>query len=132
MDKMNNEKRLPEKFYDVLKHEGVVAIVSWGENEPHVVNTWNTYLVVTEDEHILIPAYGMRKTEKNVNVNNQVKLTLGSKEVLGYRDYQGTGFLIDGTASYIESGTTYEMMKEKFSFLTRVLDITVTGIKQTI
>jgi len=132
MDKMNNEKRLPEKFYDVLKHEGVVAIVSWGENEPHVVNTWNTYLVVTEDEHILIPAYGMRKTEKNVNVNNQVKLTLGSKEVLGYRDYQGTGFLIDGTASYIESGTTYEMMKEKFSFLTRVLDITVTGIRQTI
>jgi len=129
---MNNEKRLPEKFYDVLKHEGVVAIVSWGENEPHVVNTWNTYLVVTEDEHILIPAYGMRKTEKNVNVNNQVKLTLGSKEVLGYRDYQGTGFLIDGTASYIESGTTYEMMKEKFSFLTRVLDITVTGIRQTI
>jgi len=129
---MNNEKRLPEKFYDVLKHEGVVAIVSWGENEPHVVNTWNTYLVVTEDEHILIPAYGMRKTEKNVNVNNQVKLTLGSKEVLGYRDYQGTGFLIDGTASYIESGTTYEKMKEKFSFLTRVLDITVTGIRQTI
>jgi hypothetical protein len=132
MDKMNSEKRLPQKFYDVLKHEGVVAIVSWGNNEPHVVNTWNTYLVVTENEHILIPAYGMRKTEKNVNVNHHVKLTLGSKEVLGYRDYQGTGFLIDGTAGYSESGTTYEMMKEKFPFLTRVLDITVTDIKQTI
>ena len=129
---MNNEKRLPEKFYDVLKHEGVVAIVSWGENEPHVVNTWNTYLVVTEDEHILIPAYGMRKTEKNVLVNNRVKITLGSKDVLGYRDYQGTGFMIDGTARYIESGDTYDMMKEKFSFLTRVIDITVTAIKQTI
>jgi predicted pyridoxine 5'-phosphate oxidase superfamily flavin-nucleotide-binding protein len=132
MDKMNTEKRLPEKFYEVLQHEGVVAIVSWGENEPHVVNTWNSYLVVTGDGHILIPAYGMRKTEKNVNVNNRVKLTLGSKEVMGYRDYQGTGFLIDGTASYIESGAIYDMMKEKFSFLTRVLDITVTDIKQTI
>ena len=132
MDKMNTEKRLPEKFYEVLQHEGVVAIVSWGENEPHVVNTWNSYLVVTGDGHILIPAYGMRKTEKNVNVNNRVKLTLGSKEVMGYKDYQGTGFLIDGTACYIESGAIYDMMKEKFSFLTRVLDITVTDIKQTI
>ena len=129
---MKTEIKLPPKFYDVLNHEGVVAIVSWGEGEPHVVNTWNSYLVITEDERILIPAYGMRKTEKNVNVNNRVKLTVGSKEVLGYKDYQGTGFLIDGAARYLESGSTYDMMKEKFSFLTRVIEITVTAIKQTI
>ena len=129
---MKTEKKLPQKFYDVLEHEGVVAIVSWGDGEPHVVNTWNSYLVVTEEEHILIPAYGMRKTEKNIDVNPRVKLTLGSKEVLGYKDYQGTGFLIEGTASYQESGAVYEEMKEKFSFLTRVLDITVTDIKQMI
>ena len=129
---MKTEIKLPEKFYDVLNHEGVVAIVSWGEGEPHVVNTWNSYLVITEDERILIPAYGMRKTEKNVNVNNRVKLTVGSKEVVGYKDYQGTGFLIDGTACYLESGSTYDIMKEKFSFLTRVIEITVTAIKQTI
>jgi len=129
---MKTEIKLPEKFYDVLNHEGVVAIVSWGEGEPHVVNTWNSFLVITEDERILIPAYGMRKTEKNVNVNNRVKLTVGSNEVVGYKDYQGTGFLIDGTASYLESGSTYDMMKEKFSFLTRVIEITVTAIKQTI
>ena len=129
---METEKRLPEKFYEALQHEGVVAIVSWGDNEPHVVNTWNSYLVITEEGHILIPDYGMLKTEKNVRVNNRVKITLGSKEVLGYKDYQGTGFLIEGTATYIESGDTYNMMKEKFSFLTRVIDITVTAIKQTI
>jgi hypothetical protein len=129
---MKTEIKLPAKFYDVLNHEGVVAIVSWGEGDPHVVNTWNSYLVITEDERILIPAYGMRKTEKNVNVNNRVKLTVGSKEVMGYKDYQGTGFLIDGTAAYLESGSTYDMMKEKFSFLTRVIEITVTAIKQTI
>jgi len=129
---METEKKLPVKFYEVLQHEGVVAIVSWGDNEPHVVNTWNSYLVITEGEHILIPAYGMRKTEKNVRINNRLKITLGSKEVLGYKDYQGTGFLIEGTATYIESGDTYDMMKEKFSFLTRVIDVTVTAIKQTI
>jgi hypothetical protein len=125
------ENMLPEKFFEVLQHEGVVSIVSWGV-EPHVVNTWNSYLVVTDDGRILIPAYGMRKTEKNVLADNRVKLTLGSKEVIGYRDYQGTGFLIDGTAVYLESGPDFDMMKEKFSFPTRVIEVTVTAAKQTI
>jgi len=55
---------------------------------------------------------------------------LGTKEVLGYNNYQGTGFLIDGTARYITSGEEYDFMKEKFSFLTRVLEITVDKAKQ--
>ena len=116
--------KLSEKFFEVIQHEGVVSIMSWGV-EPHLVNTWNSYLVVTEDERILIPAYGFRKTQKNVDVNNKVKIALGSKDVLGYKDYPGTGFMIEGTASYIESGEEYDMMKSKFSFLTRVLEITV-------
>lgn len=95
-----------------------------------MVNTWNSFLVITEDERILIPAYGFRKTEKNVDVNNQVKLTLGTKEVLGHNNYQGTGFLINGKARYIASGEEYDFMKEKFSFLNRVLEITVDKAKQ--
>ena len=126
---MSENKKLSEKFLDVLKHEGVVSIVSWGI-ETHVVNTWNSFLVVTEDERILIPAYGFRKTEKNVNVNNNVKLTLGTREVIGYKDYPGTGFLITGTAKYVSSGDEYDFMKEKFSFLSRVLEITVHKAKQ--
>ena len=121
--------KLSEKFLEVIKHEGVVSIMSWGV-EPHLVNTWNSYLVVTEDERILIPAYGFRKTQKNVDVNNKVKMSLGSKEVLGYKDYPGTGFIIDGIARYFESGEEYDMMKSKFSFLTRVLEITVDNAKQ--
>jgi hypothetical protein len=121
--------KLNEKFLEVLKHEGVVSIMSWGV-EPHLVNTWNSYLVVTEDERILIPAYGFRKTEENVNVNNKVKISLGSKNVLGYKDYPGTGFIVDGSARYFESGEEYDMMKAKFSFLTRVLEITVDNAKQ--
>ena len=117
-------RKLSEKFLEVIQHEGVVSIMSWGV-EPHLVNTWNSYLVVTEEERILIPAYGFRKTQKNVDVNNKVKIALGSKDVLGYKDYPGTGFMIEGTASYIESGEEYDMMKSKFSFLTRVLEITV-------
>ena len=124
--------KLAEKFLDVIKHEGVVSIVSWGVYEPHVINTWNSYLVITDDERILIPAAGMRKTQRNIQAQNKVKLTVGSKEVLGYKDYQGTGFLIDGIANFIESGEEFDAMKSKFSFLSRVLEITVSSIKQTI
>ena len=121
---------LSEKLYDVLKNEGVVSIVSWGIDEPHVVNTWNSYIVVTSDERLLIPAYAMKRTEKNTLVNSKVKITLGNREVMGYNDYQGTGFIIEGTARYLESGDEYDMMKEKFAFLTRVLEVTPTLAKQ--
>ncbi len=126
---MSEKNKLSAKFLEVLQHEGVVAIMSWGI-EPHMVNTWNSYLVVTEDERILIPAYGFRKTQKNVEVNSNVKITLGSKNVLGYKDYPGTGFLITGTAKYIESGEEFEMMKNKFAWLNRVFEVTVDKAKQ--
>nr|WP_315019840.1 pyridoxamine 5'-phosphate oxidase family protein [uncultured Aminipila sp.] len=121
---------LTKKFYDVIKKEGVVSIVSWGECEPHIVNTWNSYITVTSDGRLLIPAAIMRKTEKNVNINNKIKISLGSKEVIGYNDYQGTGFIIEGTAKFISSGQEFEEMKEKFSFLTRILEITISSAKQ--
>ena len=121
-----------EKFNEVLTKEGVVSITSWAEENVHVVNTWNSYLVKSGENKLLIPAAGMRKTQKNVEANNKVILTLGSKEVLGYKDYQGTGFVIEGTAKYLTSGEEFDMMKEKFSFLSRVLEITVENLKQTI
>lgn len=121
---------LTEKFYEVLNHEGVVSIVSWGVDEAHVTCTWNSYLVVTEDERILIPAAGMNSTEKDVNHNDRIKLTLGAREVMGRNNYQGTGFEIGGNAKFLTIGSDYDMMKDKYPFLNRVLEITVTSAKQ--
>lgn len=120
---------LNEKFFEVLKYEGVVSIVSWGNGDANITNTWNSYLVV-KDNRILLPAAGMNSTEKDVSVNNRVKVTLGAREVEGYNNYQGTGFLIEGTAKFIESGDEFDMMKEKFPFLRKVLEITVASSKQ--
>ena len=121
---------LNEKFYEVISKEGVVSITSWSGDNTHVVNTWNSYLV-TEGDKILIPAAGMRKTEKNIEKNNKVILTLGSKEVMGYRS-MGTGFVVEGIAKYVYSGEKFDMMKEKFPFLSRVLEITVSSALQTL
>ena len=39
---------LNEKLLEVLSHpaDGIVAIVTQGKEEPHVVNTWNSYVHV--------------------------------------------------------------------------------------
>lgn len=122
---------LNEKLLEVISHEGVVAIVSWSNNEAHVVNTWNSYINATKDGRLLIPAAGMRKTQKNVELNNKVKVTIGSEKVMGYKRL-GTGFLIEGTVKFLESGLDFDMMKEKFPFLSRVLEITVSSAQQTL
>lgn len=119
-----------EKFYEVLKHEGVVSIVSWTKEEANVTNTWNSYLVITDGNRILIPAAGLKSTQEDVTVNNQVKITLGSKEVEGFNNYQGTGFKLIGTAKFIESGKDFDMMFEKFPFIRAALEITVEEAKQ--
>lgn len=120
-----------DKFLEVIGREGVVSIVSCADNEAHVVNTWNSYLVSPAAGRLLIPAYAMRATEKKTLKNGKVLLTVGSKEVDGFRG-PGAGFLVEGTAKFIASGPEFDMMKAKFSFLTRVLEVTVTSLKQTL
>lgn len=120
-----------EKFLEVLNHEGVVSIVTCANNEAHVSNTWNSYLVIVDENKILIPAAAMINTENNININPKVKLTMGSHDVMGYR-YMGTGFLIEGTAKFLKNGEHFTMMKEKYPFLTRVLEVTVNSCKQTL
>lgn len=121
---------LSEKFYEVLNHEGVVSITSWGTEEPHVTNTWNSYLVMQDDKRMLIPAAGMTSTEKDIAVNNNIIITLGSREVEGFNHYQGTGFRLEGTAKFLDAGAAFDEMKEKFPFLNRVLEVTISSAKQ--
>ena len=120
-----------ETLREVMGCEGVVSIVSCADGEAHVVNTWNSYLRTPDEQTLLIPAWKMRKTEKNVLKNSKVLLTIGSKEVEG-RMGPGTGFLLEGTARFIDSGPEYDMMKGEYVFTTRVLEVTVNSIKQTI
>lgn len=122
---------LTEKFYAVINHEGVVSIGSCSNNEVHICNTWNSYLVIVEGNKILIPAAAMIKTEENVTINPKIKLTLGSKEVMGYMN-MGTGFLLEGTAKFLKDGEYFDMMLKKYPFLTRVLEFTVESCKQTL
>lgn len=120
-----------ESFLEVLKHEGVVSVTSWANGNVHVANTWNSFLQITDDNRILIPAAWFNKTQKNVDVQNKIIMTLGSHDVQG-KTGMGTGFVVDGTANFLTEGSDFDRMKEKFSFLTRVLEIKADSVRQTI
>lgn len=120
-----------QAFLDVLTHDGVVSVTTWADDTVHVANSWNRYLQLTEDNKILLPAAWFHKTEKNISNNNRLIMTLGSPEVQG-KVGMGTGFVIEGSAKFLESGENFDMMKEKFSFMTRLMEITPASVKQTI
>jgi hypothetical protein len=73
----------PEKLLEVLKRAGVVAIATQGQDGPHLVNTWNSYVQINQEGRLLIPAGYMWETEANVAANSRVLLTAGSHEVAG-------------------------------------------------
>lgn len=122
---------IPEKLMQVLKHEGVIAIATQGENGPHLVNTWNSYIQVTPGNSFLIPAGYMNKTEENINRNNRVLVTAGAREVEGFHG-PGTGFLIEGTATFHKSGTKFDSIKEKFPWARAALEINIDTAAQTL
>ena len=122
---------LDKKLFDILAHDGIVAIATCCDNVPHVVNTWHNYVNVTEDGRLLIPAGGMAETERNIAANNKIVLALGSSQVEGLSGSMGAGFCIEGTAKFLSEGADYDMMHEKFSWLSRVLEVTVTSMKET-
>ncbi|RPA55180.1 pyridoxamine 5'-phosphate oxidase family protein [Aerococcus agrisoli] len=119
-----------EKFYDVLNYEGAVSITSWGNTDPHVTCTWNSYLVTKEEDIILIPAAGMTSTEEDLVVNDQLILTLAARQLEGFNNYQGTGFRINGKGEFLTEGPYFDEMKEKYPFIRKVLQVTVSDLKQ--
>ncbi|MBU0663815.1 MAG: pyridoxamine 5'-phosphate oxidase family protein [Proteobacteria bacterium] len=122
---------IPDKMREVLKKDGVVAIATLGEDGPHLVNTWNSYVRITDDERLLIPAGYMNRTEANITTNNDVLITVGSSKVAGING-PGTGFLIKGTAAFITSGPDFEATKARFSWARAVLAVTINSATQTL
>lgn len=121
---------ISEKLLEILKKDGVVAIATLGKDGPHMVNTWNSYLRVSTEGRLLIPAGYMHKTEENIKYNPEVLITLGSSKVQGLHG-AGAGFLIKGKAAFVTSGPDYDTMKESFSWLRATLAVTIDSATQT-
>ncbi len=121
---------IPDTLQKIMKQDGVVAIATLGPDGPHMVNTWNSYLKVSPDGRLFIPAGYMHKTEANIAHNSKVLITLGSSKVEGLHG-MGAGYLIKGTARFVLSGPDFDFMKEKFSWLRATVAVTIETATQT-
>ncbi len=121
---------VPEKLQEILKQDGVVAIATLGKDGPHLVNTWNSYVRISPEGRLLIPAGYMRQTEANIKHNPEVLITLGSSKVQGLHG-AGAGFLIKGKAAFVTSGPDYDALKSTFDWLRATLAVTIDSATQT-
>jgi predicted pyridoxine 5'-phosphate oxidase superfamily flavin-nucleotide-binding protein len=124
---------IDEKLMEVLTSppDAALTIVTQGQAEPHAVNSWNSYVNVTGNGKLLIPAGRMVETEKNIERNNKVILTITNREVQG-KAYKGTGFLVKGTAYFAKEGADFDTIKAKFPWARAALTITVESAEQTL
>lgn len=119
-----------EKLLEILKQDGIVAIATLGQEGPHMVNTWNSYIHIATNGRLLIPAGYMHRTEANITFNPEVLITLGSSKVQGLHG-AGAGFLIKGKAAFITSGPDFDVLKSKFDWLRATLSVTPDTVTQT-
>jgi hypothetical protein len=122
---------IPEKFKEVLGHESTLSIVTQGKKEPHLIGTWNTYVLINERGELIIPAGGMNLTEENLRENDNVQLLTGSKEVMGNHG-PGAGFLVKGKARMVYEGEDFQKQKVRFPWARAVLVVKPTAVEETI
>ncbi len=123
---------LNETFYACIAHPGIVSIATASaDGKPHIANTWNKYLIVTEGEQILIPCFGFHTTEENALHQPYMELSLGSDQVQGKLG-MGTGFLLTGTGKFLSEGALYAQMRTKCDWIKRVLVFSPESCRQTV
>ena len=118
---------------EILNHkvDSAATIVTHSNNQPHISNTWNSFITLTEDEKLLIPVGGMNLTEKNLLENDDVLLSISNRVVAG-KNFPGTGVVIEGKAYIRTSGNEFDLVKKQFSWIRGALVVEIQSIKQTI
>ena len=122
---------LAEALDKGLPEPNAMTVATVGEDGPHMVNTWNSYVRLTDDGRMLIPAGFMHRTEANIRFNPDVLITCGSSKVQG-KIGPGTGFLIKGSAEFRESGADFDRMKATFGWMRAVVIVTIESATQTL
>ncbi|TAK86784.1 MAG: pyridoxamine 5'-phosphate oxidase family protein [Betaproteobacteria bacterium] len=111
---------------EVCEATEFMAIVTSGDDGPHVVGNWGHYMrtLGIKGDLIVLPAGRYHKTEQNLRKNNRVQLLVASKAVKGTRS-PGQGCLITGTAEIVSSGEAFDAVKAKFPWARGALVIRV-------
>ncbi len=117
--------RIEGNCREVCEAAEFVAIVTSGDDCPHVVGNWGDCvraLGVREDA-LVFPAGRYRRTEENLKKDPRIQVLLASKKVQGTRT-PGQGYLIEGRGEVHTLCALYE----QFSWARGALVIHVDSI----
>ena len=102
-----------------------VAIVTHGEDGPHVVGHWGNYMFLDIEEGLIaFPVGRYNKTEQNLRKNGRIQLLVASKKVQGTKS-PGQGCLITGTGEIVASGKAVDAVRVKFPWARGALVVRV-------
>jgi hypothetical protein len=112
---------------EVLDKTEWVAIVTYGEDGPHLVGTWGEYIRsigVKNADTLIIPAGHYHKTEENLKKNRNIQLLMASKQVKGNYG-PGQGCIFYGKGEIQTEGGPAQLAKEKFPWARGVLVVQI-------
>ena len=117
------------KIESILNHEGILSIVAKDEDFPHIVNTWNTF-VIFKDNNLFVPVGGMNKMEEILEKDNRVIVVIGTRELMGLHGL-GIGIKIIGKAIISQDIKECEIIKNKYEWARAVMKIEIMEAYQT-
>ncbi len=117
--------KIGSKCREVLDKTEWIAIATSGPDGPHLAGTWGEYvraLGIRNDEVLLVPAGGLKKTEQNLSADKRIEMLFGSRQVQGTHG-PGKGCRIRGTGQLQASGELFDAARKKFPWARGVLVI---------
>lgn len=115
---------------EVCEATEFIAIVTIGDDGPHVVGNWGSYMrrLGYGEDTIVLPAGRYLKTEENLRRNGSIQLLVASHEVQGSRS-RGQGYLIIGRGEIVTSGEHAEAAKAQFAWARGALVVHVEEVR---
>lgn len=114
---------------EVLELTEFVAIVTNGQDGPHVTATWGDYVrqLGVDDDRLLIPAGFYHHTEENLGRDPHIQLLVASRRAEGSQG-PGQGCVITGTGTVVTSGADMDRVKARFPWARGALVVTVEAV----
>lgn len=115
---------------EVCEATEFVAMVTAGDDGPHLVGNWGDYMraLGVEENRIVLPAGRYHTTERNLGKNSRIQLMVASRSVQGTRS-PGQGYVIEGSARIVSSGELFDKVKARYPWARGAMVIDVKEVR---
>jgi len=115
---------------EVCEATEFVAMVTAGDDGPHLVGNWGDYMraLGVEEDRIVLPAGRYHTTELNLGKNSRIQLMIASRSVQGTRS-PGQGYVIEGSARIVSSGELFDKVKARYPWARGAMVIDVKEVR---